>query len=243
LPWICFIRKKNIKLLLLSHRDGSIFVKNKRANIGGLKDFKNKMVLIPFNASMHHILLHQYLQKEGMSVGLGKDVITEVAAPTQIPMMIEWDTEGSIAGYIAPEPFGTQVISSGLGEQITLSKDIMPNHPCCVVVVKDDVIAKNPEAVQEFISSLVESGKSVFTDVENSIQAAVEFLGQTEAVMRAVLTDPNHRVSMDKLMPKAEEFQFIQDYLIDTVDAPALSTKINVNDFLDLSFAKTAGAV
>ena len=40
-----YTHKQNIKLLLLSHRDGSIIVTNKRANIKTLQDFKGKTVV------------------------------------------------------------------------------------------------------------------------------------------------------------------------------------------------------
>ncbi|MCL1884365.1 MAG: ABC transporter substrate-binding protein [Defluviitaleaceae bacterium] len=237
-----YYSEKNIKLLLLSHRDGSIVVANKAANINSLADFKGKTVLIPFQASMHHILLHKRLQEEGISVGIGKDVTTEVVAPGQIPMMIEYDPDGFIAGYIVAEPFGTMVVNNGLGNVMTLSKEITPDHPCCAVVVRDSLIKENPDVVQEFISALVDAGKSVYTNVDSTIKTAVDFLGQPEDVVSAILKDSNRRVSMDKLMPKAEEFNYIQNYLMDTVSTPALSGKINVDEFLDLSFAKAAGA-
>ena len=238
-----FFSEKNVKLLLLSHRDGSIIVANKAANISSYADFKGKMVLIPFQSSMHHILLHKRLQQEGISVGINKDVMTEVTAPGQIPMMIEFDSAGMIAGYIVAEPFGTQVVNKGLGNIVNLSKDIVSDHPCCAVVARQDVIDKHPEAIQEFITSLVECGKEVYSNLESTIKTATSFLGQEEAVVRAILEDSNRRVSMDKLMPKAEELAFMQDYLMDTVTTPSLSGKIDVNAFLDLSFATKAGAV
>jgi len=237
-----FFSEKNIKLLLLSHRDGSIIVANKRANIGSLADFKGKTVLIPYQASMHHILLHKRLQEEGISVGIGKDVTTEVVAPGQIPMMIEYDPDGFIAGYIVAEPFGTQVVNNGLGDVISLSKEIMDAHPCCAVVARQEIVEKHPEAVQELISSLVASGKAVYGNLDSTVKTAVDFLGQPEEVVRKVLGDPNRRVSMDKLMPKVDEFKYMQDYLIDSVTAPALSGKIDVEQFVDLTFAKAAGA-
>jgi len=237
-----YYSEKNIKLLLLSHRDGSIVVANKAANISSLSDFKGKTVLIPFQASMHHVLLHKRLQEEGISVGIGKDVTTEVVAPGQIPMMIEYDPDGFIAGYIVAEPFGTMVVNNGLGNVMSLSKEITADHPCCAVVVRDSLIKENPDVIQEFISALVDAGKSVYANVESTIKTAVDFLGQPEAVVSAILKDPNRRVSMDKLMPKAEEFTYIQNYLMDTVSTPALSGKINVDEFLDLSFATAAGA-
>ena len=237
-----YFAKKNIKLILLSHRDGSIIVTNKRANIGSLSDFKNKTVLIPFQASMHHIIFHKLMKNAGLSVGIGKDVTTEVTAPGQIPMMIEYDTEGSIAGYIVAEPFGTMVINSGFGEILNLSKDIIPSHACCSVVARDEVIEKYPEAVQEIVNSFVQSGLSIKNQPEETIKTAVSFLNQKEEVIKPILEDPRGRVSADRLMPVLSEFEEMQNYLIDTVTTPSLSGKIDIEKFVDLKFAAAAGA-
>lgn len=234
--------KKNIKLLLLSHRDGSIIVTNKKANISSLQDFKGKIVLIPYQASMHHVILHKLLQSEGLSIGIGKDVMTEVVAPGQIPMMIEYDQEGMIAGYIVAEPFGTVVVNQGHGEVLKLSKEITPDHLCCSVVARDEVIAKHPETVQALINSFVKSGMQVKTDKKWSIRVAMDFLNQPEDVVKAILEDTNERFSTDKLMPSLEELDAAQNYLVDTVDIPAISGKIDMEKFVDLSFAKAAGA-
>jgi NitT/TauT family transport system substrate-binding protein len=237
-----FYAKKNIKLVLLSHRDGSIIVTNKAANINTLADFKNKTVLIPYQASMHHIVLHKLLTSEGLSLGMGGDVTTEVVAPGQIPMMIEYDQDGFIAGYIVAEPFGTVVVNNGLGNVLKLSKEIMPNHMCCVVAVRDEIVEKHPEALQEFINSLVQSGLSLKSNLDETMQIAVSFLGQSEAVVKAILNDPNDRFTTDKLLPSMAELEAVQNYLIDTVSTPALSGKIDVEKFVDLRFAVAAGA-
>jgi NitT/TauT family transport system substrate-binding protein len=237
-----YFAKKNIKLILLSHRDGSIIVTNKRANISSLKDFKNKTVLIPYQASMHHIIFHKLVQTEGLSLGIGKDVMTEVVAPGQIPMMIEYDAEGMIAGYIVAEPFGTMVVNAGFGNILKLSKDIMPSHPCCSIIARDEIVEKYPEAVQELVSSFVQSGLEVKTQLDQTIKTAMSFLNQKEDVVRTILEDPRDRVTTDKLLPALNELEDIQNYLIDTVTVPSLSGKIDVEKFVDLRFATAAGA-
>jgi NitT/TauT family transport system substrate-binding protein len=237
-----YFARKNIKLILLSHRDGSIIVTNKRANISTLSDFKNKTVLIPYQASMHHVIFHKLMQAEGLSLGIGKDVTTEVVAPGQIPMMIEYDTEGIIAGYIVAEPFGTMVVNAGFGEILRLSKDIIPSHACCSVVARDEIVEKYPEAVQELVSSFVQSGLSVKAQPEETVKTAVAFMTQTEEVVKTILEDPRERVCTDKLMPVLSEFEEMQNYLIDTVTVPSLSGKIDVDKFVDLRFAEAAGA-
>ncbi|MCL2398842.1 MAG: ABC transporter substrate-binding protein [Defluviitaleaceae bacterium] len=234
--------KQNIKLLLLSHRDGSIIVTNKRANINNLQDFKGKTVLIPYQASMHHVIFHKLLQEAGLSLGIGKDVVTEVVAPGQIPMMIEYDQEGTIAGYIVAEPFGTVVVNGGHGDILKLSKDVTPAHPCCGVVVRDEVIAEHRDTVQALINSFVKSGLEVKSDKENTIKTAVSFMKQPEEVVRAILEDPSERFTADRLMPTLEELDAAQNYLIDTVSMPAISGKIDMSKFVDLSFAQAAGA-
>ena len=234
--------KKNIKLLLLSHRDGSIIVTNKKANINSIADFKGKTVLIPYQASMHHVIFHKLLQSAGLSLGIGKDVMTEVVAPGQIPMFIEYDQEGSIAGYIVAEPFGTVVVDAGFGSVLKLSKEIVPGHLCCAVVARDEVVAKQPEALAELIRSFVQSGQEIENDRAGAVPVATSFLNQSEAVVKAILTDPNARVTTDRLLPTLEELDAAQNYLIDTVTTPALSGKIDVSQFVDLQFATAAGA-
>ena len=237
-----YFAKKNVKLILLSHRDGSIIVTNKRANISSLQDFKNKTVLIPYQASMHHVIFHKLMKSEGITVGIGKDVTTEVVAPGQIPMMIEYDQEGIIAGYIVAEPFGTMVVNAGLGEILKLSKDIMPSHSCCAIIARDEIIEKYPEAVQELCNFFVQSGLDVKTHLEETIKTAVAFLGQKEEVIRTIMEDPKGRVSMDKLMPTLQELDEMQNYLVDTVTIPSISGKIDIDKFVDLRFAAAAGA-
>jgi len=237
-----FHAKPNIKLLLLSHRDGSVIVTNKKANISTIQDFKGKTVLIPYQASMHHVMFHKLMESEGMTMGIGNDVVTEVVAPGQIPMMIEYDVEGQIAGYIVAEPFGTVVVNAGHGEILKLSKEIQPNHPCCAVVVRDEIIQQEPETVQALITSFVRSGLSVKNTRDVVVKIATPFLNQSEEVIRKVLEDPNERVSTDRLLPSLEELDAAQKYLVETVSTPAISGLIDMEKFVDLSFAKAAGA-
>ena len=234
--------KKNIKLLLLSHRNGSIIVTNKKANISGIQDFKGKVVLIPYQASMHHIMIHKLLVSAGLTLGIEGDVMTEVVAPGQIPMMIEYDQEGQIAGYIVAEPFGTVVVNAGHGDILNFSRDVQPDHLCCAVVARDEVIQKHPEEVAALVKSFVQSGFSVKNARDVAIKIAIPFLDQSEEVVRTVLADPHERVTTDRLLPVLEELDEAQKYLVDTVSIPAISGKIDMEKFVDLSFAKAAGA-
>ncbi len=230
-----------IKLILQGHKSGSTLIKNKRANIQTLQDFRGKGVLIPHYLSAHHLLFDKLLRENGLEIGAGKDIVFDVVAPSDIPEIIEWDEKGSVGGFIVAEPFGSQVVKAGYGEEFALSKDIWPRHPCCVLVVKQSLIDAHPEAVQELTSSLVDSGHFCEEHRHNGAAAiGAKFLGQDEAVVKRVLTEPVDRVTMGELFPVIEDLDFMQTYM--TTKIQAMSARIDLHKFVDTRFAEKAGA-
>ncbi|MCK4543592.1 MAG: ABC transporter substrate-binding protein [Spirochaetales bacterium] len=231
---------QKITLTQLSHKSGSIIVANKRANIESIEDFKGKTVLIPYHLSVHHMLFDKLLREKGLTTGMGNDVVFEVVAPSQIPQMMEWDEDDDIGGYIVAEPFGTQVISAGHGTEFMLSKDIWPKHPCCVVVVRDEIIEKYPEGIAELTQSLVNSGKLAEQKKEVAAKIGASFLKQEVSVMEKILNDPPDRLSTSELLPIKNDLETIQNYL--TNEISAMSGKIDLDKFVDDRFAVQAGA-
>lgn len=232
---------EKIKLLLFGHKNGSILVANKTAKVTALGDFKGKTIIIPYQLSIHHMLLHEMLKKENLTAGAGKDVQLEVFAPVQIPEAIEFDEEGEIGGFIVAEPFGSQTITAGTGNEFKLSKELWPNHPCCVFIMRQEVIDKYPEAVQELVTSLVESGKFIENEPAKAAEIGAEFLSQKKDVIERVLTEPADRIKTNEMKPVCDDLCRIQDYMSDEMSI--LKNKIEMNDLVDLSFAEKAQAV
>ncbi len=231
---------QKISMLMLSHKSGSIIVANKKANIQKIEDFKGKTVLIPYHQSIHHMLFDKLLTEKGLETGVDKDVVFEVVAPSQIPEIIEWDEEGEVGGYIVAEPFGTQVIKAGLGTEFKLSKDIWPKHPCCVVVVRDEIKEKYPDALMELCQSLVKSGLLIDQKPDVAAKVGSSFLGQTYDVVYSVLTEPKDKLSTTELIPVLDDLDTIQTYLTEKISA--MSGKIDLEKFVDMDFAKATGA-
>lgn len=229
-----------IKLTLLSHKSGSIIVTNSRANIEKVEDFKGKTVLIPYHLSIHHMLIDKLFNDHGLKTGIGKDVIFEVVAPSQIPDAIEWDEEGEIGGYIVAEPWGTKVIQAGYGKLFSLSKDIWPKHPCCVMVVSEAILGKYPDAINELVTSLVDSGNFVQENAIETIKIGASFFNLEEEVIKGVLTGDKDKLITNELMPQLDDFEKIQTYLTENISA--MSGKIDLEKFVDLKFATAAKA-
>jgi len=233
-----------VKLILLTHRSGSILVKNKAAGIRNMRDFKGKIVLIPYQLSVHHMLFHRLLAEVGLKPGTTKDphadVFLEVMAPTMMPEAIEYDEEGEIGGFIVAEPIGTQAVAGGYGEEVCLSKELWPGHPCCVLVMRDHVIRDYPEAVQEITNSFVQSGFFMDKNPAEAAKIGSTFLAQDEMLIRSVLSSPADRITASELFPRINDLIVIQDYMIH--DMNIMTSAIDMNAFVDIRFAKTAGA-
>jgi len=190
------------------------------------------------------MLFHKLLAEKGLNPGISTDpkadVILEVVAPFQMPEAIQYDEEGEIAGFIVAEPFGSQVIAGGHGDQFYLSYELWDKHPCCVFVMKDEIIEKYPEAVQEITTSLVRSGIAVEAQPDSAAIIGADFLGQDAGVIKKVLTEPKERITTNELFPVIDDLSTIQDYMFEKMNI--LTDKIDIEKFVDTRFAKEAKA-
>lgn len=233
-----------LRLILFTHRSGSILVKSKMANIEKIEDFSGKFVLIPYQLSVHNMLFHKLLTEKGLKPGRsgekGVDVFLEVMAPTMMPDVMKDDQDGEIAGFIVAEPIGTQAITAGFGEEFYLSKDLWPNHPCCVFVVREEIADKYPDAIHELTNSLVKSGLAADAKPSAAAVIGAGFLGQDKAVVERVLSDPPDRITTGQLFPVIDDLARIQDYMCDQMHI--MKDKIDLEKLVDTTFAKEAGA-
>ena len=228
-----------MRMVLLGHKTGSIFIKRRGAGINTIADFKGTTIIIPFQMSVHFMLLHQMLTQAGLEPH--KDVKFETLAPAQMPEALEYGEEDKIGGFIVAEPFGSISLKAGHGDVFALSKDLWPGHPCCVLVVKEDLVRNNPDAVQELVNSLVDSGKLAKSRVEEAAEVGARFLKQDKALIQSILTEPKDRIMTEELLPRHEDFEKMQNYMCDSMKV--LKGKVDLEKMIDLRFAKEAGAV
>ncbi len=236
-----------IKLVLFAHKNGSIFVRNKKGEEYAppfLEFFKGKSFYIPHFMSIHHILSHMFFRGMGLKVGMpGKeknDVNFEVVPPVKMPELLSENQDSS--GYLVAEPLGTKAIASGIADLQFLSSELWENHPCCVVTMQDKFIEKFPDAVYEFTKLLVEAGEFVDKKPGTAAEIGVKFLdpnkklGLKVPILKNVLTEPLG-IKTNDLYPVAEDLDRMQKYMHDEMGIGRL---INVNEFVDIRFANKA---
>ncbi len=235
-----------IKLVILTHRNGSIFVRNRQ---GEYKEpfqgfFQGKSFYIPHTMSIHHMLCHMFFSKIGLKPGVagdvGIDVNFEVIDPILMPEFLR--ANPSSAGFMVAEPLGTKAIASGIAELQFLSGELWERHPCCCVAMREEVIRKYPDAVYEFTEMLVQAGKFIEKKPESAAEIAVSFLdpdrrlGLKVPLLKNVLTELEGIKSND-LYPALEDLERIQRYMYEEMGIGSL---IDIERFVDIRFADAA---
>ena len=236
-----------IKLVLFAHKNGSTFVRSRHYDhrFDSLQSFyKYKVVDIPHKMSVHHMLAHQFLKELGLKPGVpGKKAINvrfEVVPPIKMPEIMKENED--VAGFMVAEPVATKAIATEVGNLEFYSANRWEDHPCCIVAMQDDFIQKYPEAAQEFVSLLVETGEYIENDKIRAARIAVDFLdpegkiGLNPEVLKNVFSQPL-AIRWDGLYPQAEDLDKIQRYMHDVMEIGKI---IDLEKFIENSFADQA---
>lgn len=233
-----------IQLLLFAHKNGSTFVRNRHYDVrfDSLQSYyKYKVVDIPHKMSVHHMLAHQFLKELGLKPGVpGKTAINvrfEVVPPIKMPGIMQENED--VAGFMVAEPIATKAIYSEVGSLEFLSAARWDNHPCCVVAMQQEYIDKYPEAVQEFVSLLKDTGEYIEDDKTKAADIAVKFLdpegklGLDSQVLQNVFAQPQ-AIRWDGLDPVIEDLDKVQKYMHDVM---GIGKIIDLEKFVNRTFA------
>ncbi len=223
--------KVPVKAILLGHRNGSMITVNPEANINRVEELAGKRVAIPSRYSTHNILLNKSLQQHGIDTDQVESI--EMAPPEMVQAL----NAGQIDAFIVAEPFGGQAEKQGVGEVLLLSKEIWSNHICCVLNVREEALEDKPEAVEELVESLVDTGNFIENNPTEAAGLSPEFLGQQPSTIEHVLTSPSERVTFDDLQLEREDFMATKEYL-DTFNIQQLN--VDMEEYLENSFASKA---
>jgi chemotaxis signal transduction protein/ABC-type nitrate/sulfonate/bicarbonate transport system substrate-binding protein len=235
-----------VRLVLLAHKNGSIFVRNRvgRYHEPYEEYFRGKSFYIPHQMSIHHMLAHLFFQRIGLTSGMSGEgnpaVHFEVVAPIKMPEFLKANPDA--CGFMVAEPLGTKSIAAGIAESQLLSSELWDNHPCCVVAMRDDFMEPYSDAVYEFTRLLVEAGRFIERKPETAAEIAVRFLdpdgklGLKVPLLKNVLTE-DRGIRTSDLYPEIEDFEYMQHYMVNEM---GIGSPINLSEFIVTRFADAA---
>ncbi|MGZ8781135.1 MAG: ABC transporter substrate-binding protein, partial [Thermoanaerobaculia bacterium] len=141
-----------VKIVYLGHRYGSAVVVRKDGPVKSFPDLKGKTIAIPSRFSDERLILFRAMKVHGMSPA---DLRMVEMAPPDVAGALAAD---AIDAFSMGEPYPSQAEQAGFGRVLFHAREYWPDYISCVLVVREDVIEKKPEAVQVLVDGIARSG-------------------------------------------------------------------------------------
>jgi NitT/TauT family transport system substrate-binding protein len=224
-----------IRIVYLGHRYGSAVVVGRDSAIRTFADVRGKTVAIPSRFSNERLILFRVMKLYGMTAADFEMV--EMAPPDMNAAL----AAGAIDAYSVGEPFPSQAELSGVGRVLFHAREHWPDYTSCVLVVRQDVIDRRPDAVQILVDGIARSGLWLEEGRDNRMHAA-DFVAryyfhQNPRMLEWALTRPLDRVQYTPLTPYEKDFDIIRDLMLET---GVLERKIEFEEYTDARFAEGA---
>ncbi len=224
-----------VRIVYLGHRYGSAIVVRKDGPVKTFPDMKGHVIAIPSRFSDERLLVYKALAKYGMKASDLKMV--EMAPP---------DVAGALAAkaidaFSMGEPYPSQAEVYGFGKVLFHARELWPDYMSCVVVVREDMIANRPDAVQTLVDGIARSGhwlEKGRPEREHAADFVARFYyNQDPRLLRWALTNPMDRVMYNSLSPLKPDFDMVRDLMMET---GVLDKKIEFNEYIDTQFSDGA---
>ena len=152
-----------IKIVAGVQNEGSGLLSHS-SSIKSITDLKGKTVATPGEASIQSVLLKYALKKNGLN-------ISDVESPSmKVSSMNDALRTASIDAMLTYEPYVT--ISKKINNQTLVenSSDILPDHPCCVVVMSEKFTSKNLDKAKKILDIHNKATEKVRENPEGAVQ-------------------------------------------------------------------------
>ena len=147
-----------VKVTGWGHTNGSALIA--APHLSDPAQLAGKKVAIPFWWSIQNIVLQQILAKSGLRAVVGpasaseKTVEVMVMAPSDMVPALQ---NGSIAAFVAADPFPALAEATGAGKVLRFLGDVWKDHACCAITVREELTTKAPDLVQRITDTVVSS--------------------------------------------------------------------------------------
>ncbi|WP_298868283.1 ABC transporter substrate-binding protein [uncultured Microbacterium sp.] len=193
--------KVPVKVLAWNHVNGSAITV--APHITEVAQLAGTTVAVPGWYSIHNVVLQQLLRDAGLTAVINQKpdaaagtVQLVVLAPADMPTALG---AGSVSGYIVAEPFCAVAEVQGIGRILRFTGDVWREHACCVTVVREDLVEKNPELAQRAADAVVAAQLRIRKDRKAAAErlSAGGYLPQAPAAIAKVLVEHDDHEYVD----------------------------------------------
>lgn len=157
--WMRYQNRIPVKILAWDHTNGSAVTVKANSGIKSFFDLGGKQIAVPYWYSMHNMILQMGIRKAGLipviqphNKPLAKNQVNlfVLSPPQMAPSLLG----GKIDGYIVAEPFNALAELKIKARIMRFVGDIWKNHPCCVVVMKEELVNRKPVFTAKVVNAV-----------------------------------------------------------------------------------------
>ena len=227
-----------VKIVSLGHRSGAVIMVRTDSTNRTFKDLIGKRIAIPSRFAVDFLFLRKMLAQEDMTV----DQIEIIEMPP--PDMPAALYANAVDAYCTGEPFGAAAQSAGYARPLRMTRDEWPNYICCVLTVREELIAANAPMVQALVNQVLGAGVWLDQRQENrnkavEIAAGRDYFNQDPNIIKFVMENPTDRVTYGDLRMIRTEFEELMQL---SIEAGTINHPIAYEKYVDETFAKNAQA-
>jgi NitT/TauT family transport system substrate-binding protein len=237
-PMVMDLADKNIpvKIVSIGHRSGAVIMVHTDSPYRTFRDLTGKRIAIPSRFAVDFLFLRKMLANENMNVD---DVEIVEMAPADMPAALY--VKG-VDAYCTGEPFGASAQRAGYARVLRMTRDEWPRYMCCVLTVREELIAANRPLVQNLVNYVLAAGAWLDGQRQNRdkavmIAAQPQYFNQDPEILRFVMDRPADRVTYGDLRMIPQEFDELMEQ---AVAADALERPVPFDKYVDESFANAA---
>ena len=227
-----------IKIVSLGHRSGAVIMVRTESPYQHFQQLKGKRVAVPSRFAVDYLFLRRMLAQENMHI---EDVVIVEMAPADMPAALY---ANAVDAYCTGEPFGAAAQSAGYARVLRMTRNEWPKYICCVLTVREELIAANAPLVQDLVNQILGAGQWLDQGPANrekaiEIAAGPKFFNQDPKILRFVMQNPSDRVTYGDLRMIRSEFD---DLMGLSLAAGTFKHPIPYDKYVDGRFAHNAQA-
>jgi NitT/TauT family transport system substrate-binding protein len=229
-------KKIPVKVVSLGHRSGAVIMVKSDSGVEHFSQLRGKRVAIPSRFAVDFLFLRKMLAQENMTAD--ELEIMEIAPP-DMPAALYAD---AVDAYCTGEPFGASAQSAGWARPLRMTRDEWPKYICCVLTVREELIAEDRRRVQDLVDLVLGAGLWLDGGPANrdkavQIAAGRSYFNQDPNIIQFVMENPSDRVTYGDLRMIRSEFDELMQL---SIEAGTIEHPIAYETYVDESFAQNA---
>ena len=220
----------DIKIVAQANTIGSSIVVRPGLDIADVNGLKGRTVAIPGVSTMQDFILHKALDEAGVDPA---EVNIIVVKP---PDMIASLASGQIDAAVVWEPYPTMAVAQNAGRVLITSAKILPNHPCCMVVVDSKFLKDNPDTVKRFIAAHIKATDYINANKLEAADMAHLWTGQDTSITRVAMKNIKYAY-----VPSVKAIQSYVDFMKKSGVVKQKDTAAFTRSLVDTSFTGGSG--